>query len=64
MNSEMIQCDNEYVIFDVFFKKYKFFKCEREWFHFQCVGLRKKPKENEKWYCRDCQQLKKENKLY
>ncbi|XP_015913023.1 inhibitor of growth protein 1 [Parasteatoda tepidariorum] len=35
---EMIGCDNE--------------DCEREWFHFSCVGLTTKPKG--KWYCPTC----------
>jgi hypothetical protein len=26
--------------------------CEREWFHFQCVGLTEEP--NGVWYCPDC----------
>ncbi|KAG8184146.1 hypothetical protein JTE90_010188 [Oedothorax gibbosus] len=35
---EMIGCDND--------------GCEREWFHFSCVGLTTKPKG--KWYCPTC----------
>ncbi|VDN59393.1 unnamed protein product [Dracunculus medinensis] len=35
---EMIGCDNE--------------KCEIEWFHFECVDLKVKPKG--KWYCPQC----------
>lgn len=35
---EMIGCDNV--------------NCEREWFHFSCVGLMTKPKG--KWYCPTC----------
>ncbi|KFM81442.1 Inhibitor of growth protein 1, partial [Stegodyphus mimosarum] len=35
---EMIGCDND--------------DCEREWFHFSCVGLTTKPKG--KWYCPTC----------
>lgn len=34
----MIGCDNE--------------KCEIEWFHFECVDLKVKPKG--KWYCPQC----------
>jgi hypothetical protein len=27
-------------------------QCEREWFHFQCVGLTEAPTDD--WYCPDC----------
>lgn len=32
---DMVKCEND--------------KCKREWFHFNCAGLREIP--NEKWYC-------------
>eukprot|EP00457_Paulinella_chromatophora_P009858 gb/GEZN01009936.1/.p1 GENE.gb/GEZN01009936.1/~~gb/GEZN01009936.1/.p1 ORF type:complete len:263 (+),score=27.12 gb/GEZN01009936.1/:319-1107(+) len=35
---DMVGCDGE--------------KCPYEWFHFDCVGLKRKPKG--KWYCSDC----------
>lgn len=35
---EMVGCDND--------------SCEKEWFHYQCVGLKTQPKG--KWYCADC----------
>lgn len=35
---EMIACDNE--------------KCDVEWFHYECVGLKQPPKG--RWYCNDC----------
>lgn len=35
---DMVGCDNEL--------------CEYEWFHFECVGLKKQPKG--KWYCPKC----------
>lgn len=35
----MIACDGE--------------QCEREWFHFKCVGIDEAPKEKQ-WYCDDC----------
>jgi hypothetical protein len=38
---QMIACDNE--------------GCQREWFHFACVGLTAEPKG--KWYCPDCRKL-------
>lgn len=41
----MICCDNK--------------KCRYEWFHFSCVGLTQKPKNNKKWYCTDCQKDRK-----
>ncbi|KAF2743011.1 hypothetical protein M011DRAFT_497160 [Sporormia fimetaria CBS 119925] len=41
---EMIQCDNH---------------CEKEWFHFECVGLTSDgvPTRRKKWYCPDCRKL-------
>ncbi|KAG0614433.1 hypothetical protein M758_6G176600 [Ceratodon purpureus] len=35
---EMIACDNS--------------ECKIEWFHFDCVGIKERPKG--KWYCSDC----------
>ncbi len=29
-------------------------KCEREWFHFECVNLTEPPGRTTKWYCPDC----------
>lgn len=29
-----------------------YIKCEIEWFHLECVGLRAPPKGH--WYCRNC----------
>ena len=37
----MIACDNP--------------DCKIEWFHYSCVGIKRKPKGN--WYCKDCQSL-------
>ncbi|KAG8966344.1 hypothetical protein FRC03_012141 [Tulasnella sp. 419] len=37
---DMIGCDNP--------------DCEREWFHYSCVGVREAPKPDRKWYCKDC----------
>ena len=34
----MLACDNPF--------------CEREWFHYECIGITQTPKG--KWYCRDC----------
>lgn len=34
---DMVACDNE--------------NCPREWFHLECVGLKKMPGKNDKWYC-------------
>ncbi|EFJ24278.1 hypothetical protein SELMODRAFT_270360 [Selaginella moellendorffii] len=39
---EMIACDNP--------------DCKIEWFHFECAGVRERPKG--KWYCPDCSQMK------
>lgn len=30
--------------------------CEREWFHFRCIGLKTAPT-TKKWYCDDCLML-------
>ncbi|KRW99767.1 Zinc finger, FYVE/PHD-type [Pseudocohnilembus persalinus] len=35
---EMVQCENEF--------------CEKEWFHYDCVGLSEPPVG--KWYCKEC----------
>ena len=37
---DMIQCDN--------------FFCKDVWFHFKCVGLKKAPEKDTKWFCKDC----------
>ena len=37
-NGRMIACDNQ--------------DCSIEWFHYSCVGIKRKPKG--KWYCPDC----------
>ncbi|CAG5109541.1 Oidioi.mRNA.OKI2018_I69.chr2.g4062.t1.cds [Oikopleura dioica] len=41
-SGDMIACDNP--------------TCLIEWFHFQCVGIKKEPKGD--WYCPDCIKLK------
>ena len=33
----MIECDNS--------------KCPIQWFHYDCVGIKEKPADNEKWFC-------------
>lgn len=38
-SGDMIGCDND--------------ECERQWFHFKCVGLQEAP-QSEHWYCQDC----------
>lgn len=40
---EMVGCDND--------------DCEREWFHFECVGLTEHPPRRTKWYCPPCRKL-------
>jgi hypothetical protein len=37
----MISCDNN---------------CDKEWFHFQCVGMTEMPSRRAKWYCPDCRE--------
>jgi hypothetical protein len=34
-------------------------KCEKEWFHLQCVGLKEMPPRTTKWYCPDCRLIMK-----
>ncbi|KAH9574795.1 hypothetical protein CY35_01G078000 [Sphagnum magellanicum] len=43
---EMIACDNP--------------ECMIEWFHFDCVGIKERPKG--KWYCSDCSALMKQRR--
>ncbi|VVC40507.1 Zinc finger, FYVE/PHD-type,Zinc finger, PHD-type,Zinc finger, RING/FYVE/PHD-type,Zinc finger, PHD- [Cinara cedri] len=43
--SSMIGCDGS--------------NCQVEWFHFDCVGIKKAPRG--KWYCPDCQKIKPKN---
>ncbi len=38
---EMVGCENE--------------KCPYEWFHLGCVGLKEAPKDQDVWYCPECQ---------
>ena len=35
--------------------------CPIEWFHFQCVGFKKKPSAKTKWYCPDCKKSKRKS---
>ncbi|XPS67713.1 hypothetical protein M3J09_000015 [Ascochyta lentis] len=38
---QMISCDNN---------------CDKEWFHFECVGMTQMPARRAKWYCPDCRE--------
>lgn len=40
-HGDMVQCDGK--------------RCERKWFHFACVGLKRPPKAR-KWFCKECRQ--------
>ena len=40
---EMVACENE--------------QCQYEWFHLQCLGLKKSPDDEEVWYCPTCREL-------
>lgn len=40
---DMVACENE--------------NCEREWFHFECVGLKEPPGRRVKWFCPDCRKI-------
>ncbi|KAF2754771.1 hypothetical protein EJ05DRAFT_132701 [Pseudovirgaria hyperparasitica] len=39
-HGQMIGCDND--------------DCPRQWFHWECVGIKKAPPDKTKWYCDDC----------
>jgi hypothetical protein len=39
-SGRMVACDNE--------------ECEKQWFHFECVGLEEAPAKNETWFCDEC----------
>jgi tRNA A-37 threonylcarbamoyl transferase component Bud32 len=39
-SGRMVACENE--------------DCERQWFHFDCVGLKESPPTDTKWFCDDC----------
>ena len=43
----MVACDNK--------------ECPKQWFHFECVGLKESPPEDKKWFCEDC---KKQSELF
>ncbi len=43
-SGRMVACDGE--------------ECEREWFHFECVGMSEPPSGDQHWYCRDCEMVK------
>lgn len=40
---EMVACENE--------------QCKYEWFHLQCLGLKKSPDDDETWWCPTCREL-------
>lgn len=42
---EMVACENE--------------QCQYEWFHLQCLGLKKSPDDEELWWCPVCRELEK-----
>lgn len=39
----MVACDNQ--------------NCQYQWFHLQCLGLKKNELPKGKWYCQDCSRL-------
>lgn len=42
---EMVACENE--------------QCQYEWFHLQCLGLKKSPDDEELWWCPVCREMEK-----
>lgn len=57
---DMVACENEMVspsllgLSNQFAHYFTFYQCEREWFHFECVGLNEPPGRRVKWFCPDC----------
>lgn len=41
-SGSMVACDNE--------------ECEKQWYHFECVGLKQPPSKGKKWLCDECKQ--------
>ena len=61
---EMVACENDNVSPSVLSRSNFSFarlltldQCEREWFHFVCVGLKEPPGRRVKWYCPDCKKI-------
>jgi hypothetical protein len=54
----MICCDNNDVSFssleDDKVRSNSSAKCDKEWFHWECVGLEQEPARTTKWYCPEC----------
>ena len=36
--------------------------CPYQWFHYECVGLKEKPKDTEKWYCSNACRIQAQSK--
>lgn len=60
---DMVACENENVILSPLWLSNTFahlltlYQCEREWFHFECVGLKEPPGRRVKWFCPDCKKI-------
>ena len=60
---DMVACENDNVglsvfcVFNLCVHLLTLDQCEREWFHFVCVGLKEPPGRRVKWYCPDCKKI-------
>ena len=60
---DMVACENENVSLTSLWLSnpvahfLTFNQCEREWFHFGCVGLKEPPGRRVKWFCPDCKKI-------
>ena len=60
---DMVACENEMVSPHYLWLQNRFGRlltldqCEREWFHFGCVGLKEPPGRRVKWFCPDCKKI-------
>ena len=60
---DMVACESENVsqsllwLLNVFSRLLTTCQCEREWFHFECVGLKEPPGRRVKWFCPDCKKI-------
>lgn len=57
---DMVACEDENVssslcwLSNLYVHLLRVYQCEREWFHFGCVGLMEPPGRRVKWFCPDC----------
>ena len=57
---DMVACESENVsskLLNMSIRLLTLSQCEREWFHFGCVGLKEPPGRRVKWFCPDCKRI-------